>query len=104
MSIEEVVHHDDGTGPYRHCPRCGGRLEERVVFRHDPPRRVCAECDFVFYLDPKVAVGTICRLDGGIVLLLQSMRRAAAVAEHAALGGIRNTTPETLWASRTETT
>ena len=63
------VHHDDGTTLYRHCPRCGGRLEARVVMEHDPPRLVCADCSFVFYLDPKVAVGAICRAGDGIVLL-----------------------------------
>jgi ADP-ribose pyrophosphatase YjhB (NUDIX family) len=61
--------HDDGTVAYRHCPRCGGVLEERVVLEHDPPRLVCTACGFVFYLDPKVAVGTVCRTEGGIVLL-----------------------------------
>lgn len=64
----EVVH-DDGSIPYRHCPRCGGALEERVVLPPDPPRLVCGRCAFVFYLDPKVAVGVVCPLDGGIVLL-----------------------------------
>jgi len=63
------VFHDDGSVPYRHCPRCGGHLEERVVMEHDPPRLVCSACAFVFYLDPKVAVGAICRTEGGIVLL-----------------------------------
>ena len=71
MTVE--LHHDDGTGPYRHCPRCGGALERRTVFRHDPPRPVCSACGFVFYLDPKVAVGTICRVDGGIVLLRRAI-------------------------------
>jgi 8-oxo-dGTP diphosphatase len=66
------VFHDDGNVRYRHCPRCGGELEERVVMEHDPPRLVCRACGFVFYLDPKVAVGAICRTPGGIVL----MRRA----------------------------
>lgn len=73
MSGTGPVHHDDGTGSYRHCPRCGGLLERRVVFPHDPPRPVCRECGFVFYLDPKVAVGVICRLDGGIVLLRRAI-------------------------------
>ena len=36
---------------------------------HDPPRLVCADCSFVFYLDPKVAVGAVCRAQEGIVLL-----------------------------------
>jgi ADP-ribose pyrophosphatase YjhB (NUDIX family) len=64
-----ALHHDDGTGPYRHCPRCGERLEERQVVPHDRPRLVCAACGFVFYLDPKLAVGTICRSGEGIILL-----------------------------------
>jgi mutator protein MutT len=65
--------HDDGAGPYTHCPRCGGRLEERVVFSHDPPRLVCAACRFVFYLDPKVAVGAICRAEGKILMLRRAI-------------------------------
>lgn len=64
-----ALHHDDGTGPYLHCPRCGERLEERRVVPHDRPRLVCAACGFVFYLDPKVAVGAICRSGEGIILL-----------------------------------
>jgi ADP-ribose pyrophosphatase YjhB (NUDIX family) len=54
--------HDDGSHRYRHCPMCGGRLESRVVLQHDPPRLVCSACGFVFYLDPKVAVGAIASL------------------------------------------
>jgi len=68
--------HDDGAGPYTYCPRCGGALEKRVVFTHDPPRLVCSACRFVFYLDPKVAVGTICRKDGKIVLLRRAIEPA----------------------------
>ena len=68
--------HDDGAGPYAHCPRCGGPLESRVVFSHDPPRLVCLVCRFVFYLDPKVAVGAICRKDGKIVLLRRAIEPA----------------------------
>jgi ADP-ribose pyrophosphatase YjhB (NUDIX family) len=67
MSPVELFH-DDGSVPYRFCPRCGGGLQPRVVFAHDPPRLVCSACGFVFYLDPKVAAGAICRMDGGIVL------------------------------------
>ena len=68
--------HDDGAGPYTYCPRCGGALEKRVVFSHDPPRLVCSVCKFVFYLDPKVAVGAICRKDGKIVLLRRAIEPA----------------------------
>jgi ADP-ribose pyrophosphatase YjhB (NUDIX family) len=44
---------------YRFCPPCGGALEKRSLKAGDPDRLVCAACGFVFYLDPKVAVGTI---------------------------------------------
>ena len=44
---------------YRFCPACGGSLEPRNLKAGDPDRLVCAACGFVFYLDPKVAVGTI---------------------------------------------
>jgi 8-oxo-dGTP diphosphatase len=44
---------------YHFCPRCGGDLELRTIKDGEPPRLVCARCGFIFYLDPKVAVGTI---------------------------------------------
>lgn len=34
-------------------------LEPRTLKAGEPERLVCAQCHFVFYLDPKVAVGTI---------------------------------------------
>lgn len=73
MNGPREVFHDDGSVRYRHCPRCGGVLEERVVMEHDPPRLVCTACSFVFYLDPKVAVGAICRTAGGILLLRRAI-------------------------------
>lgn len=59
---------------YRFCPKCGGALEKRVVEEHDPRERlVCARCSFIFYLDPKVAVGTIVRGPEGFLLLKRSI-------------------------------
>ena len=58
---------------YRFCPRCGGSLAGRVLKESEPQRLVCGACDFVFYLDPKVAACTICMVDGGIVLLKRSI-------------------------------
>lgn len=57
--------------PYRFCPVCGSPLEPRVLKTGEPMRLVCtsAACGFVFYLDPKLAVGTIISMpDGRIVL------------------------------------
>ena len=44
---------------FRFCPVCGGALELRSLRNGDPARLVCTACGFVFYLDPKLAVGTI---------------------------------------------
>ena len=61
-------------GTYRFCPACGGPLEPRVLKIGDPDRLVCGRCGFVFYLDPKVAVGTIIRTgDAGLVLVRRAI-------------------------------
>ena len=56
---------------YRFCPVCGSPLESRALKAGEPMRLVCtgSTCGYVFYLDPKLAVGTIVRMpDGRIVL------------------------------------
>ncbi|MSO29364.1 MAG: NUDIX hydrolase [Acidobacteria bacterium] len=50
--------HQHGAA-FRFCPVCGGNLESRQLKAGDPERLVCVSCGFVFYLDPKLAVGTI---------------------------------------------
>jgi len=55
------AHHHDDANAYRYCPRCGGELERRLLKATEPERLVCTRCGFVFYLDPKIAVGTIIR-------------------------------------------
>ena len=60
--------------PFQYCPVCGGRLDERQLKAGDPARLVCQSCGFVFYLDPKVAVGTIIRMpDDRIVLVRRAI-------------------------------
>ena len=58
---------------YRFCPVCGAALEPRVLKIGDPSRLVCTSeaCGFVFYLDPKVAVGTIIADERGRVALVR---------------------------------
>jgi mutator protein MutT len=55
----------------RFCPRCGGTLESRLLKATEPPRLVCARCTFVYYIDPKVAVGTIITDDSHRVVLVR---------------------------------
>jgi ADP-ribose pyrophosphatase YjhB (NUDIX family) len=58
---------------YRFCPRCAGPLATRSLKDSEPDRLVCTACEYVFYLDPKVAACTICLVDGGIVLLRRAI-------------------------------
>jgi len=54
-----ALHPHDDSHAYRFCPRCGGALERRSIKATEPDRPVCTACGFVFYIDPKIAVGTI---------------------------------------------
>ncbi|HJS58062.1 MAG TPA: NUDIX hydrolase [Vicinamibacteria bacterium] len=65
--------HRHGSAAFRFCPECGGALEERDLKENDPPRLVCTQCGFVFYLDPRVAACTISMLGGGVVLLRRAI-------------------------------
>jgi 8-oxo-dGTP diphosphatase len=56
---------------YRFCVSCGGRLATRLLKPGDPERLVCEACGFVFYLDPKVAVGTIIRMPEDRIVLVR---------------------------------
>ena len=58
--------HDPG---YRYCPRCGGTLAGRCIKAGEPDRLCCDTCEFVFYLDPKLAAGIIATCGGRILLL-----------------------------------
>ena len=58
---------------FRFCPVCGSPFEPRILRVGEPPRLVCtsAACGFVFYLDPKVAVGTVITRPGGDIVLVR---------------------------------
>lgn len=65
------LHPHDDSHAYRFCPRCGGALARRLLKSTEPERLVCTQCGFVFYIDPKVAVGTIVRIDEGRLVLVK---------------------------------
>ena len=70
------MHTHDLTPPYKFCPVCGAALEPRVLKATEPKRLVCTSsgCGFVFYLDPKIAVGTVIRMpDDKIVLVRRAI-------------------------------
>src|SRR5262245_20602639 len=71
-----MTHSHDLTPPYRFCPVGGRLLALRVLKPTEPTRLVCTggSCGFIFYLAPKIAVGTVIRLpDGKIVLVRRAI-------------------------------
>jgi 8-oxo-dGTP diphosphatase len=65
------LHPHDDSHAYRFCPRCAHALEKRRLRAGEPERLVCAGCEFVFYLDPKIAVGTIIRTTANRIVLVR---------------------------------
>ncbi|MDX1686881.1 MAG: NUDIX domain-containing protein [Candidatus Promineifilaceae bacterium] len=57
---------------YAYCPRCATPLETRAVT--DKLRRVCPECDFIYFTDPKVGVGVLVVKEGKVLLVRRTMR------------------------------
>jgi ADP-ribose pyrophosphatase YjhB (NUDIX family) len=62
--------HQHGS-TFKFCPVCGGAFELRLLKAGEPERLVCTACGFVFYLDPKLAVGTIISDDRDRVVLVK---------------------------------
>ncbi|MFN3648784.1 MAG: NUDIX domain-containing protein [Armatimonadota bacterium] len=65
--------HDPG---YRFCPRCGGGLTSRCIKAGEPDRLCCDGCEFVFYLDPKLAAGAVLTYRGRVLLLRRAIEPA----------------------------
>src|SRR5882672_3022302 len=70
-TVTSMLHPHDDSHAYQFCPRCGGALERRRLKATEPERPVCTRCGFVFYLDPKIAVGTIIRAESGRIILVR---------------------------------
>jgi 8-oxo-dGTP diphosphatase len=68
------THFHDEPSLFNFCPRCGGPLERRLLKSTEPERPVCARCGFIYYIDPKIAVGTIIATDdGGLILVRRAI-------------------------------
>ena len=65
------MHLQNDSTNYKFCPHCSGALEQRFIKPTEPMRLVCIKCDFIFYLDPKLAVGTIIANEENHILLIR---------------------------------
>src|ERR1700733_7746596 len=70
-TVMQMLHPHDDSHAYQFCPCCGGSLERRLLKATEPERPVCTRCGFVFYLDPKIAVGTIIQAQSGRLVLVR---------------------------------
>jgi len=61
----------DDSAPFSFCPRCAGTLERRLLKSTEPERPVCTRCGFIYYLDPKIAVGTIIKVARDRIVLVR---------------------------------
>ena len=75
MKQHDSLHHPTHQlqPPYRFCPLCGGDLEKKRIKSQEPERLVCKNCNFVYYLDPKIAAATVTLFDDRIVLVQRSI-------------------------------
>lgn len=55
----------------RFCLRCGTPLTTRAVA--GKPRRACPDCDFVYFVEPKVGVGVMVVEDDRLLLVRRAM-------------------------------
>lgn len=67
MNHEHSMMHEEPE--FQFCPVCGGRLQSTELKGNEPARLVCSDCQFIFYLDPKLVASSVVELDGKIVLL-----------------------------------
>jgi ADP-ribose pyrophosphatase YjhB (NUDIX family) len=74
--VDRIPSADWTNADYAFCPKCGGSLCRRSIKSSEPDRLVCLACEFVFFLDPKVAVGTIIPYNGGVVLVKRAIEPA----------------------------
>jgi ADP-ribose pyrophosphatase YjhB (NUDIX family) len=54
-----------------YCPLCGHALNTRMV--SDKPRRVCPDCGYIHFTDPKVGVGVLVARRGEVLLVRRAM-------------------------------
>lgn len=55
----------------QYCPRCGHALSDAVKF--GKTRRVCTNCEFIFFANPKAAAAVWIEHDGQILLVKRGM-------------------------------
>lgn len=59
---------------FTYCPRCRAELVDKMAF--DRFRRVCPDCNFVQFIDPKVVAAVMAQQEGKILLVRRTIEPA----------------------------
>ncbi len=59
---------------FLYCPRCRAEMVDREVY--GKVRRVCSDCRFVQFIDPKVSAAVLAEKDGRVLLTKRRMEPA----------------------------
>ena len=59
---------------FKYCPRCRTEMVDRLAYGQE--RRVCLECRFVQFIDPKVGAAVLAEKEGRVLLVKRSMEPA----------------------------
>ncbi len=67
------IQHPVDSNWAKFCPRCGGKLEERYLAVEQHLRKVCSQCSFIFYFNPKVVAAAVPRQEDRIWLVRRNI-------------------------------
>jgi 8-oxo-dGTP diphosphatase len=67
------LQHPSDSSWAKFCPRCATALVERYLEDEKQVRKICPDCGFIFYMNPKVVAGAIPKQEGRIWLVRRSI-------------------------------
>jgi 8-oxo-dGTP diphosphatase len=71
--IHKELQHSPDAEWANFCPRCGSALVERYIEIEQHTRKICSNCSYIYYLNPKVVAGAIPRQNDLIWLVRRSI-------------------------------
>ena len=65
---------DDTQVEINYCSRCGAKIDENLHQRDDAVARICANCDAVYYDNPKIIVLSLIEFKGKVLLCKRAIK------------------------------
>jgi len=61
------------TDLFKYCPHCAGHIEYKSVPNDTHPRHICATCNTIHYVNPKIVTGVLPIYEGQVLLARRSI-------------------------------